>query len=239
MEQIFPNDDRFWPVYSIRWSWSEKWSWSLTPYIPNYPIPITKTQRPFNRTTRQHWVVLAVANARAVANDPVFRFFAERYGRVMIGGMVNGPCPRMVRHIYIGELLRHFPDLHIWGLGQASNVVVNGLGSIGALDRTWVDGSWWIKDAVAERFAVVDRGLITMLNLGNGNHDIESFFTLPEMMAANLRSLLAAYEGLIEWPKLDWPEEAWQKLDQVYASDLVTHYKHCLLYTSPSPRDRS
>ena len=82
---------------------------------------------------------------------------------------------------------------------------------------------------MAERFAVVDRGLITMLNLGNGNRDIESFFTLPEMMAANLRSLLAAYEGLIEWPELDWPDDVWKPLDPVYMSDLVPHYKNAQL----------
>jgi len=88
-------------------------------------------------------------------------------------------------------------------------LVVNGLGMMGLLDRVYTDGSWWIKDATAERFAIVEDGLITMLSLETkrrrGERRVkrkrrESFFTLIEMMAANLRSLLAAYEGLWTWP---------------------------------------
>jgi hypothetical protein len=84
-------------------------------------------------------------------------------------------------------------------LGQANFATINGLGMLGLLNQVWTDGTWWIKDATAERFAIVEDGLITMLSL-ESNHRMQSFFTLIEMMAANLRSLLAAYEGLWSWP---------------------------------------
>jgi hypothetical protein len=92
-----------------------------------------------------------------------------------------------------------FPDVHFWLLGQANFAVVNGLGMLGLLDRVWSDGSWWILDSTAERFAIVEDGLITMHSL-ESDYRKQSFFTLVEMMAANLRSLLAAYQGLWAWP---------------------------------------
>jgi hypothetical protein len=142
----------------------------------------------------------AIANARIAARDPVLRHYAKRARIIGLGGMVRGPVPRDFRHWYIAELCRLFPDHQWWGLGQANYKVVNGLGRLGLLDRVWLDGSWWILDAAAERFAVVEDGLIRM-------HSIEgvarSFFTITECMAANLRSLLSAYAGLWDWPPPD------------------------------------
>jgi hypothetical protein len=134
-----------------------------------------------------------------MADDPDFRYMADTFGQVMIGGMVGGPCPRMARHVFAAALCALFPGVHFWLLGQANFAVVNGLGMLGLLERVWSDGTWWIKDATAERMAVVEDGLITMLSL-ESNHRVQSFFTLIEMMAANLRSLLAAYQGLWAWP---------------------------------------
>jgi hypothetical protein len=91
-----------------------------------------------------------------------------------------------------------FPNTHFWALGQASATVVNGLGQLGLLDRVSVDGSWWIHNARTEQFAVVQDGLVKSLRLTHTG--ARSFFTLLEMMAANLRSLLSAYAGLWTFP---------------------------------------
>ena len=81
---------------------------------------------------------------------------------------------------------------------QASAMVVNGLGQLGLLDRVSTDGSWWIHHARTEQFAVVQDGLLKSLRLTHTG--ASSFFTLPELMAANLRSLLSAYAGLWTFP---------------------------------------
>jgi hypothetical protein len=141
-----------------------------------------------------------VANARIAAQDPVMQYYASKSRLIGLGGMVRGPIPRDVRHYYIAELCRQFPDHQWWGLGQTNFKVVNGLGVMGLLDRVWTDGTWWILDAACERFAVVMDGRTVM-------HSLEgiarSFFTITECMAANLRSLLSAYAGLWEWPPPD------------------------------------
>jgi len=142
----------------------------------------------------------AVANARRAAQDPVMRYYADKSPLIGLGGMVRGPIPRDVRHYYIAELARQLPDHQFWGLGQANFKVINGLGSMGLLDRIWTDGTWWILDAACERFAVVMDGIIQMHSLEGIAH---SFFTITECMAANLRSLLAAYAGLWTWPPPD------------------------------------
>ena len=49
-----------------------------------------------------------------------------------------------------------------------------------------------------ERFAVVQDGLLKSLRLTHTG--ARSFFTLLELMAANLRSLLSAYAGLWTFP---------------------------------------
>ena len=49
-----------------------------------------------------------------------------------------------------------------------------------------------------EQLAVVQGGLLRSLRLTHTG--AETFFTLPELMAANLRALLAAYAGLWAFP---------------------------------------
>jgi hypothetical protein len=205
---LFPNDvanRRMWPVFSLRWTWDDDahldfarlpgWAGKSLAYL----IPLNRTQRQFNESTRERWARQAIANALVMAQDPDFRQMIDTFGRVMIGGMVGSKCPRMARHLFAATLCSLFPGVHFWLLGQANFAVTNGLGMLGLLDQVWLDGSWWIKDATAERFAIVEDGLITMLSL-ESNHRMQSFFTLIEMMAANLRSLLAAYEGMWSWP---------------------------------------
>ncbi|MCI0729663.1 MAG: hypothetical protein L0332_23525 [Chloroflexi bacterium] len=215
MMRLFPADvitGRMWPVFSIRWVWDAKAHLSLA-RLPGWAsknlaalIPINKTQKPFKEETRERWARQAIANALAMGADPDFRWMVEKFGRVMIGGMVGSECPRMARHIFAAVLGELFPGAQFWLLGQANFAVINGLGMLGLLDRIWSDGTWWIKDATAERFAYVEDGLITMHSFetqenGNGTRwRRQTFFTLIEMMAANLRSLLAAYSGMWTWP---------------------------------------
>jgi hypothetical protein len=142
----------------------------------------------------------AVANARIAAQDPIMRYYAGKSRLIGLGGMVRGPIPRDVRHYYIAELCRQMPEHRFWALGQANFKVINGLGAMDLLDRCWTDGTWWILDAACERFAVVMDGRIVMNSLEG---IASSFFTIGECMAANLRSILAAYAGLITWPPPD------------------------------------
>jgi hypothetical protein len=58
------------------------------------------------------------ANGRLAAMDATLRAYAERAPVVAIGGLVQGPCPRAARHLYLAELVRAFPDTRFWGLGQ-------------------------------------------------------------------------------------------------------------------------
>ena len=81
---------------------------------------------------------------------------------------------------------------------QASATVVNGLGQLGLLDRISTDGSWWIHHARTEQFAILQDGLLKSLRLTHTG--AQSFFTLAELMAANLRSLLSAYASLWTFP---------------------------------------
>lgn len=211
---LYPNDDRLWPVFSIRWTWNKRAHLDFAK-LPGWAsrslagmIPLTRTQRSFKETTREQWARQAIANALVMAADPDFRWMAETFGKVMIGGMVNCELNRMARHVFTAVLCELFPETEFWLLGQANFAVINGLGKLGLLDRVWTDGTWWIKDATAERFAYVENGLITMMSLesskrgkdGKRQVQRQTFFTLVEMMAANLRSLLAAYEGLWAWP---------------------------------------
>ena len=140
----------------------------------------------------------AADNGRLAARDPALRAYVDRAPVVAIGGLVRGPCPRAMRHLYLAELVRAFPDTRFWALGQASAMVINGLGQLGLLDRVSTDGSWWIHHARTEQFAVVQDGLLKSLRLTHTG--ARSFFTLPELMAANLRSLLSAYAGLWTFP---------------------------------------
>lgn len=142
----------------------------------------------------------AVANARIAARDPTLRHYAQKSGLIGLGGMVQGPIPRDYRACYIAELCRCFPDHQFWALGQANYKVVNGLGQLERLARVWVDGSWWIHGACTSRFGVIKNGLIHILKLeGTG---ARCFFTLVELMAANLRCILGAYAGLWQFPTM-------------------------------------
>ncbi len=141
----------------------------------------------------------AIANARLAARDPILQEYARQSRIIGLGGMVKGPIPRDVRGHYIAALARAFPDNQFWGLGQANYKVVNQLGGLGLLDRVWLDGSWWVLDSACDRFGVVKEGQIVMLSLEGLS---QSLFTIEEMMAANLRCLLAAYAGLIQFPAM-------------------------------------
>lgn len=141
---------------------------------------------------------LAAGNARLAVRDPVMLHYAVANRLIAIGGLVQGPCPREVRHVYLAELCRLMPDHQFWGLGQASQAVVNGLGTQGLLDRVWLDGSWWIHHARTEQIAVVQDGLLKNLRLTFTG--AESFFTFSERAASNIRSLLGAYDGKWVWP---------------------------------------
>src|SRR5207302_599264 len=76
--------------------------------------------------------------------------------------------------------------------------VINCLGQLALLDRVSTDGCWWIHQARTEQFAVVQDGVLKSLRLTHTGAN--SFFTLLELMAANLRSLLSAYAGLWTFP---------------------------------------
>lgn len=155
-------------------------------------IPVWQIGPSYDKSKPAAW------NAAQALNDPIFAYYASRHELVAIGGMVKGPCPREARHLYFQELCRLLPDHRFWALGQASHMVVNGLGQLGLLDRVSTDGSWWIHHARTESIAVQHNGLIKAVRLeGTGMH---SFFTLSEMMLCNLRSLLGAYAGTWEFP---------------------------------------
>src|SRR6266542_1754469 len=46
------------------------------------------------------------------------RAYAHRAPVVAIGGLVQRPCHRAARHLYLAELVRAFPDTRFWALGQ-------------------------------------------------------------------------------------------------------------------------
>ena len=131
---IFPNDadptsGRMWPVYSARWqppahsldrtqlpTWT-RWA------EPGAAIPLNRTQRAYTLARRSAMAEQAMACAWATAHDPIFRSMAERFGRVMIGGLIHGPVHRLGRHLYASILCHLFPDVQLWLLGQASPMV--------------------------------------------------------------------------------------------------------------------
>lgn len=218
---VFPqhvHDGRMWPVFSVRWTYDPGAIASFS-RLPGWAsrdvstlIPINRTQRRYSASQLAEWARSAIANALVVAADPDFCCMVNTFGRVMLGGLVSGPLHRLARHIFAATLCRLFPQTHFWLLGQANFATVNGLGALELLDRVWVDGSWFLKDAMAARFGYVENGLITMLRLGSGRGpdgtpSIQPFLTLQEMMAANLRALLAAYEGLWQWPNIALPAD--------------------------------
>lgn len=171
--------------------------------IPVWPITASWDNRASDTLHRSmagatERVRAAIANARRAVQDPVFRYMAARSPLIAIGAMVQGPCPREVRHIYFAELCRLLPDHQFWGMGQASHVVINGLKQYGLLDRVWLDGSWWILHAMTDQIAVIQNGLIKSIDLrGSGTY---TTFKAAELMACNLRSATAAYLDLYSSP---------------------------------------
>jgi hypothetical protein len=75
-------------------------------------IPVWQARPAWNPTCD------ASANGRLAASDATLRAYAARAPVVAIGGLVQGPCPRVARHLYLAELVRAFPDTHFWALGQ-------------------------------------------------------------------------------------------------------------------------
>jgi hypothetical protein len=120
-----------------------------------------------------------------------------------------------------------FPEARFWLLGQASYPVLNGLGLLGLLDRVVVDGTAYLQDASNERISYVDQGLITIQSLEQMKWQKaqrlprrEYFFTIEELMSGSLRSMIAAYAGLIDWPALPMPINLgdFEKLEQLKMS---------------------
>ena len=124
--------DRCIPVWQMGPAWDDRASERLTGWA-----------------TATEDVRVAVANARIAAQNPVMRYYAERSHLIAIGGMVKGSCPRTARRVFLAELCRCMPDHQFWGLGQASQPVVNGLGQMGLLDKVWLDGSWCYGDTTS------------------------------------------------------------------------------------------
>lgn len=172
------------PVWQVRELWDNRAS--------------TLVRDPYGQVTEA--IRTAIANARLAASDPDLRYYCERSPLVALGGLARGPCPREVRAIYIRELTRAYPDHQFWALAQASHVVVNGLGQHGLLDRVWTDGAWWIHHARTDSFAILEKGLLKPVRLEGR---ARTFFSLWELMAANLRSISSAYTGLWTFPPPD------------------------------------
>lgn len=197
-------------------------------------IPLSRTQQAIAPLRRDEMVRRAIAKAVAIDKDPDFRWMADTFGRVMIGGLnksraaPKAEVDRPARHI-VAAVLQHLnPGYQFWYLGQASATVTNGLGMLGLLDRTWLDGSWYLADSLAERFGTFEDSLITMINVGKGlGRDglplVQSAFLTSDMIAANLRVLFAAYRGEIQWPRIPLPIDTRDK-DQVAALKHACHY---------------
>src|SRR5947209_5503687 len=137
-------------------------------------------------------------NGRIAGRDPILRWYADQAPMVAIGGMVKSVIPRSGRGAYLAGIAEALPGVRLWGLGQASGVVVNDLGQRGLLDRVSVDGSWWINSATTEQIVILKDGLLSNIILARTG--ARSFFTFTELMASNLRALLSAYAGLWNFP---------------------------------------
>jgi len=237
MEAIFPQDRRLWPIFSVRWAWDDNLRLDQAPDLPwkagtdwQSLIPFTSTQRRHRPDVLNAWARLAVANAVKAASDPDLRYMADRFGQVMLGGMAHGPVPRVCRHLYLAVLATLFPGVKIWALGMGSHVVVNGLGMLGMLDRIFLDGTSYLKQAVAARAPVIENGLITMIQLGSPNRTRERqpFFTFNELLASQLRCLLGAYANLWQWPGIAW-QDPYAPMVAELANELRPHYQQAQL----------
>lgn len=212
-----PTRRSYWPTPSCRWTYDASARIDPAALAPIFRGRELRTLIPFNEAQFRpkdsyldRIAYQAVANAQAFARDPDVRAMVQQSGRLMVGGMVQGPIHRLVRHLYAAQLVHEFGDMPIWLLGQANWATVNGLGIAGLLDRVWTDGAWWISDSLCEVFPYVKDGLITMVSLGpkkrgKASEGGMSFFSTVEKMAANMRALMAAYSGLWAWPTTPAP----------------------------------
>jgi hypothetical protein len=174
MMRLFPDDidnGRMWPVWSSRWQWDEHCrSFNRLPaWVPGGSlaalVPFNATQRQYRSDTIELYAAQAIGNAVQLSANSAFRKMVERFGRLMLGGLVSGPCHRLARHLYAATLCHIFPDVEFWLLGQASYPVINGLGMLGLLDRVVTDGTAYLQDASNERISYVADGLITIQSL--------------------------------------------------------------------------
>ena len=170
MLATFPHDanDRLWPVFSTRWVDR------LDDAVPAHLLPpawrtlkslATLIPQPAGQehlTDAEAIARKAIGKALALHANPEFRWLCERFGRVMIGALNKagndqpGEIDRPARHILAAMLAHLHPETHFWYLGQGSNVVLNGLGLCGLVgpgssQRVWLDGTWWLQDARAEK----------------------------------------------------------------------------------------
>lgn len=110
LEAEFPNDDRLWPAFSVRWTWDDHADMAfqrLPGWVTKelgYLIPLHRQQRKFKKETRENWGRAAIANALKLAVDPDFQRIVEKYGKAMLGGMVRGPIDRLAR-VYKNRVL--------------------------------------------------------------------------------------------------------------------------------------
>ena len=158
-------------------------------------------QRQLRRAMRQAFdrSLSPEENGAAAARDPILRAYAAQAPMVAFGGpLYHTLLPVKQRAAYLTAIAENLPDVRLWGLGQASGTVVNGLGVRGMLGRISVDGSWWIQAAKAEQIAILDDGLLRALTFARTGK--QTFFTYTEVMACNLRALKAAYDGLWSFP---------------------------------------
>jgi hypothetical protein len=98
------TNGRLWPVFSIRWAYNPLATVRFE-QLPRFAgaslaryIPLNHTQAHPPPARLEEMGRCAVAQALALASDPDFRRMVERYGQVMIGGLVQGPIPRLARH---------------------------------------------------------------------------------------------------------------------------------------------
>ena len=216
--RVFPADGspsarrKLWPVWSPRWTWDDQAvaQFNRLPKFAAVPladyVPQTPNGRVFKPEQTESWARAAIANAIITSADPDFKRLCSQFGRVAIGGLVHGPIRRNVRHLYAAVLAELIPEVQFWLLGQASNVVINGLSRLDLLDRVGADGTWYLHQARCEELPFLDSaGMIGTLKVGqglatNGVPLVQSLFSLSELMVANIRALTACYMGLVNWP---------------------------------------
>ena len=105
-QSYFPNDSRLWPVFSALWSWnssplldfSKLSGWASKGLA--WFITITETRRSYKPSTLEAYARLAIANALLLGSDPTFKWMIDRFGKVMIGGLIASECPRIAHHLH-------------------------------------------------------------------------------------------------------------------------------------------